>query len=61
MKIQINRDLIHLIEEYAGSEALPDMENISLHHDLSIYGDDADELLSKYSSLFNASMNDLSF
>ena len=62
MKLQINRDLIHLIEEYAGSiEALPDIENISLYHNLSIYGDDADELLSKYSSLFNVSMNEFHF
>lgn len=35
--MQINRDLIELIEEYAGSmEALSDIENISLYHNLSI-------------------------
>lgn len=62
MKIQINKDLIKLIEEYAGNlDALSDIENISLYHNLSIYGDDADELLSRYSSLFNVSMNEFHF
>lgn len=46
----MNRDLIKLIEEYAGSlEDFPDIENVSLYHDLAIYGDDAEELLTKYS------------
>ena len=57
-----DRDLIRLIEEYAGSlDAFSDIENISLYLDLSIYGEDADELLSKYSSLFNVSMNEFHF
>lgn len=58
----MNRDLIKLIEEYAGSlEDFPDIENVSLYHDLSIYGDDADELLSKYSSLFHVSLDEFHF
>lgn len=58
----MNRELIRLIEEYTGSlEDFPDIENVSLYHDLSIYGDDADELLSKYSSLFHVSMDEFHF
>ena len=60
--MQISRELIKLIEEYAGSlEALSDIENISLYHNLSMYGDDADELLAKYSSLFHVSMDKFQF
>lgn len=62
MKMQIDRDLIKLIEEYTGSlKAFSDIGNVSLYHNLSIYGDDADELLSKYSSLFNVSMDEFHF
>lgn len=58
----MNRDLIKLIEEYAGSlEDFPDIENVSLYHDLSIYGDDAEELLTKYSSLFHVSLDEFHF
>lgn len=58
----IDMNLIKLIEEYAGSlEAFSDIEGVGLYHDLSIYGDDADELLSKYSSLFNVSMDEFHF
>ncbi|WP_294476361.1 DUF1493 family protein [uncultured Bacteroides sp.] len=58
----MNRELIKLIEEYTGSlEDFPNIENVSLYHDLSIYGDDADELLSKYSSLFHVSLDEFHF
>ena len=53
MKVQINRDLIRLIEEYAGSlDAFSDIENISLYHDLSIYGDSKDSLIRNSTKAF---------
>lgn len=58
----INSNLIKLIEEYTGSLAgFANIENMSLYHDLSIYGDDADELLVKYACLFNVSMSHFRF
>lgn len=60
--MQINNELIKLIEDYAGSlKETANIEAVSLYHDLSIYGDDADELLMKYSQLFNVSMNNFQF
>lgn len=60
--MQIDSKLIELVEEYVGSlDAFNHIETISLYHDLSIYGDDASELLLKYSEQFNVSMNDFCF
>lgn len=56
----LDKKLIDLIEEYNPlKECL--MEDMSLYHDLNIYGDDADELLIKYSEMFNVSLSSFNF
>ncbi len=56
----INKKLIELIEQYHSSDKGLS-EDLSLFHDLNIYGDDADELLGKYSEEFNVSMANFKF
>ncbi|MGV8138344.1 MAG: DUF1493 family protein [Mangrovibacterium sp.] len=56
----LDNRLINLIEEY--SPLKEDLKSeTSLYHDLNIYGDDADELLTKYSKIFGVSIKNLSF
>lgn len=57
----IENDLIVLIEEYTGHLVTDNIENLCVYHDLNIYGDDADELLSKYAKTFAVSLNDFHF
>lgn len=52
--------LIELIEQYNSSNKGLS-EDMSLFHDLNIYGDDADELLEKYSEEFNVSLTNFKF
>ena len=57
IEAEINSDLIHLIEDYVSISVDSDLENLSLYHDLGIYGDDVDELLNEYINKFNVSIS----
>lgn len=60
--MQIDSSLIKLIEGYVGSlDRTANIEALSLYHDLSIYGDDADEFLLNYSRIFGVSISDFCF
>ncbi len=56
----LNSKLIILIEEYNPLKREVDGEML-IYHDLNIYGDDADELLNKYSKMFNVSLRNFKF
>jgi hypothetical protein len=53
--------LIEFIEDQVGKLEFQGIEDMGLYHDLDIYGDDADELLTKYSKMFNVSLEGFRF
>lgn len=56
----INKRLISIVEEYNPLNKRLDSD-MSLYHDLNIFGDDADELLMQISKEFNISMSNFIF
>ena len=57
--LKIHPELLHIIEDCYGSlKRFDNIGDLSLYHDLSIYGDDADELLVEYARKFNVAFSD---
>ena len=54
----VDKELIKIIEEHAAPfDISDDMDNLSLYHDLDIYGDDVDEFFEKYINTFGVSVS----
>ncbi|MCC8018335.1 MAG: DUF1493 family protein [Rikenellaceae bacterium] len=58
---EVSPRLIELIEGFTGKLPYPSPDRLSLYHDLGIYGDDAGELLEKYSENFGVSLEGFRF
>ena len=56
----MDRELMGLLQEYnPTSDGIT--EHTRLYHDLNIYGDDAEEVMTKFSEMFDVDLSEFSF
>jgi len=58
--MEINQKLIEFLEEFNPSKK-PVTKNTRLYHDMNVYGDEADELITAYSKKFNVDISAFRF